>query len=242
MTENTAAAARTLADIQPCGTCPVRGLAVCGVLDPQELYALAEIVHELHRTHRQSVIVEGDEADSFYVVTGGVASVEKLLADGRRQVVGFLYPSDFFGLAIDGRYAYNVTAVTNLSLCRLDRAKYLNLIERFPKLEHRLLGMASDELAANQEQLLVLGRKTAKEKVASFLSTLSERSGRLGHARSPVWVPMTRGDIGDYLGVTTETTSRMFTQLRKEGLIEFLPDAMIALCDAARLKEIADGG
>ena len=162
----TAAAVSSVAAITPCGACPVRGLAVCGVLDPDELYALAEIVHEMHRAHRQSVIVEGDSADHFYIVTGGVASVEKLLADGRRQVVGFLYPSDFFGLATDGCYAYNVTAVTNLMFCQFDRQQYLSLIDRFPKLETRLLGLASNELAASQEQMLVLGCKTAKEKVA----------------------------------------------------------------------------
>ena len=231
-----------MAAINPCGACPVRDLAVCGALEPDELYALAEIVHDMQRVHRQSVIVEGDEADSFFIVTSGVASIEKMLADGRRQVVGFLYPSDFFGLAINGSYAYSVTAVTNLSLCQFGRQRYLALIDRFPKLEHRLLGMASNELAASQEQMLVLGRKTAKEKVASFLSMLSERSHRLGRPRSPLWVPMTRGDIGDYLGLTTETTSRKFTQLRKEGIIAFLPDAMIDLLDPVRLKTIADGG
>ena len=241
--ENRSAAAVTsVSPITPCGACPVRGLAICGVLQPDELYALAEIVHEMHRAHRQSVIVEGDSADHFYIVTGGVASVEKLLADGRRQVVGFLYPSDFFGLATDGCYAYNVTAVTNLMFCQFDRQQFLSLIDRFPKLETRLLGLASNELAASQEQMLVLGCKTAKEKVASFLSVLSERSHRIGRLRSPLWVPMTRGDIGDYLGVTTETTSRMFTQLRKEGLIAFLPDALIEILDPVELKRIADGG
>lgn len=224
-----------------CGACPVRGLAVCGVLEPDELCALAEIVHELHRAPRQMVIVEGDQADSFYIVTTGVASVEKLLADGRRQVVGFLYPSDFFGLAIDGHYAYNVTAVTNLSLCRFERAQYLALIDRFPKLKQRLLGVASDELAAKQDQILVLGCKSSEEKLASFLCVLSERSGRLGHARNPIRVPMTRSDIGDYLGMTTETTSRMFTRLRKLGLIELLPNSMVDLLDVERLKAIANG-
>ena len=227
--------------INPCGACPVRGVAVCGVLEPDELYALAEIVHEAHRAHHQSVIVEGDEADSVFIVTAGVASVEKLLADGRRQIVGFLYPSDFFGLSVGGSYAYSVTAVTNLSLCQFDRPRYLALIERFPKLEHRLLGMASNELAASQDQMLLLGRKTAKEKLASFLTMLSERSRRLGRPASPVWMPMTRGDIGDYLGMTTETTSRKFTQLKMEGLIAFLPDSMVDILDLAKLKAIADG-
>ena len=242
MSETTASAAQSLAGINPCGACPVRELAVCGVLEPDELYALTEIVQELHRVSGQTLIVEGESAESFYIVTGGVASVEKLLGDGRRQIVGFLYPSDFFGLAIDGHYAYTVTAVTKLSLCRFERMRYLALIERFPKLEHRLLSMASNELAASQEQMLVLGRKTAEEKVASFLSMLSERSHRLGRPATPVWMPMTRGDIGDYLGLTTETTSRKFTQLRKAGLVAFLPDAMIDLLDLRELKRIADGG
>lgn len=239
MVHDTAAVRSTMADVKPCGACAVRGIAVCGVLEPDELYALANIIHEWHRAHRQSVIIEGSDADSFFIVTGGVASIEKLLSDGRRQVVGFLYPSDFFGLAIDGRYAYNVTAVTNLSLCRFERPKYLALVERFPKLERRLLGMASDELAASQDHALVLGRKTAKEKVASFLFMISDRSYRLGHPRSPIWVPMTRGDIADYLGLTTETASRIFSEFKKEGLVETLPSSMIDLLDINRLKKIA---
>jgi len=239
MANDTAVVGPTLADIRPCGACPVRGIAVCGVLEPDEIYALAQIVRENHRAHRQSVIVEDDPADHFFIVTGGVASIEKLLSDGRRQIVGFLYPSDFFGLAIDGRYAYNVTAVTNLSLCRFERPRFLTLIERFPKLERRLLGMASDELVASQEHALVLGCKTAKEKVASFLSMISERSYRLGRVPSPIWLPMNRGDIADYLGLTTETTSRMFTELRKEGLIQTLPNSMIELLEMNRLKKIA---
>lgn len=239
MVNETAIAGPSVADIRPCGACPVRGIAVCGILDPDEIYALAEVVREVHRAHRQLVIIEGEPADNFFIVTSGVASIEKLLSDGRRQIVGFLYPSDFFGLAIDGRYAYNVTAVTNLSLCQFERPRFLALIDRFPKLERRLLGMASDELAASQEHALVLGCKTAKEKVASFLSMISERSYRLGRVPSPIWLPMNRGDIADYLGLTTETTSRMFTELRKEGLIQTLPNSMIELREMNELKKIA---
>jgi CRP/FNR family transcriptional regulator len=239
MANNAAAVRPTMADIRPCGACPVRGIAVCCILEPDEIYALAEIVHEIHRAHRQSVILEGDPADHFFIVTSGVASIEKLLSDGRRQILGFLYPSDFFGLAVDSCYAYNVSAVTNLSLCRFERPKYLALIDRFPKLERRLLGMASDELAASQEHALVLGCKTAKEKVASFLSMISERSYRLGRVPSPIWVPMNRADIAAYLGLTTETTSRMFTELKKDGLIQTLPNSMIELLEIDRLKKIA---
>jgi CRP/FNR family transcriptional regulator len=242
VTNQPSTARLTMADIQPCGACPVRGLAVCGVLDPDELYAVAEVVQELHRTHRQSVIIQGDEAHDFFIVTGGVASVDKLLADGRRQVIGFLYPSDFFGLAIDGQYAYNVTALAPLSLCRFERSKYLALVARFPNLESRLLGMASDELAASQEHVVVLGCKTAREKVASFLCMLSDRSYRLGRAWSPIWVPMKRDDIAAYLGLTTETTSRMFTQLKKEGLVKSLPNSMIDLPDITALKKVANAG
>ena len=101
--------------------------------------------------------------------------------------------------------------------------------------------MASHELAVAQEQMLLLGRKTAREKIASFLLMLSGRAGRRGQTDNPVSVPMTRADIGDYLGLTTETVSRTFTQLRKSDIITLLPGGKVQLNGRERLEEIAEG-
>lgn len=227
--------------INPCGACPVRGLAVCGVLEPDELRQLAELVHEIDYSKQQTVFLEGDDEGGLFIVTHGVAMIYKLLADGRRQVTGFLYPGDHFGIAIAGKHAYSVEAVTELSLCRFQRNQFEDLLERFPKLERRLLRESSNELVANQEQMMLLGRKTAIEKVASFLISLSRRRSVRPAADGRLWIPMRRSDIGDYLGLTTETTSRMLTQLKARGLIALGADHRVEILDHESLEIVAQG-
>ena len=223
------------------GAQALQELALCGALAPDELDALATISLEVRYTPRQMVFLEEDEAESSFVVGSGVASVSKALADGRRQVTGFLYPADMCGLAIDGRHANSVEAVTRLTLYRFSRRQSDDLLNKFSKLKQRLLGQAGNELAAAQEQIVLLGRKTAAEKVASFLLMISEHFRRNGQSANPIWLPMTRRDIGDYLGLTTETASRMFTQLERRGAISKLPGARVDLTNRQMLQEIAEG-
>jgi len=154
--------------------------------------------------------------------------------------MGFLYPADFCGLAINGRYVNSAVAVTNLTLGSFARRQSESLLDRFPKFERRLLGQASNELAIAQEQMVLLGQKTAIEKVASFLLMTSERVCRNGQPDNPIWLPMTREDIGDYLGLSTETTSRMFTWLERRGAISKLPDAWVDLVNRQKLQEISE--
>jgi CRP/FNR family transcriptional regulator len=134
---------------------------VCGALAPYELDALVKICIAVSFSPRQTVFFEGDEAKSFFIVRSGAASACKSLGDGRRQVTGFLYPADFCGLAIGGRYANSVEAITNLTLYRFARRQSDSLLETFPKLQRRMLSQAGNELATAQEQLVLLGRKTA---------------------------------------------------------------------------------
>ena len=108
-------------------------------------------------------------------------------------------------------------------------------------LERYLFGMAVDELAAAQEQLLLLGRKSARERVATFLLRLSEKAERRGLPESPVRLPMTRTDIADYLGLTTETVSRSFTALKRDGVIEVPDSHQVVLRDIDALDDIAEG-
>jgi CRP/FNR family transcriptional regulator len=126
-------------------------------------------------------------------------------------------------------------------LCRFPRRKLELLLEKYPNMEHRLLSMASYELAAAPEQMLLLGRKSAREKIASFLLMLSRRATQRGQDGDPVSVPMSRNDIGDYLGLTTETVSRTFTQLKQGGIIALIQGGKVALSDRARLEDIAEG-
>ena len=232
---------RTAPLSSPCGACSVRQLTICAELDARELAEMSAILSRLVLEPGDPLFLEGEAARHLFNVTAGAVKIYKLLADGRRQMTGFLFPGDFLGLANDDTYAYSATAVTKTWVCRFPRGKLETLLKRFPKMEQRLFAMASHELAVAQEQMLLLGRKTAREKIASFLLMLSGRAVRRGQADNPVSVPMTRADIGDYLGLTIETVSRTFTQLRKSGMITLLPEGKVRLEDRGRLEEMAEG-
>jgi CRP/FNR family transcriptional regulator len=105
-----------------------------------------------------------------------------------------------------------------------------------------LLGEAAAELAAAQDQMLLLGRKTAQERVASFLLGLIARARRRGRNENPVALPMSRTDIADYLGLTTETVSRCFTKLKNSRVIQLTQPGSVAVVEPARLALLAQGG
>lgn len=235
------AVARERSESSPCAACSVRGMTICAPLDSSEQAQVAAIMSPVELQSGAPLFDEGENAGNVYNVTSGTVKVYKLLPDGRRQVTGFLFAGDFLGLAKQDTYAFSAEAVTPCLLCRFPRHKLEDLMQRLPKIEQRLLGIASNELAAAQEQMLLLGRKTAREKIASFLLMLAKRATQRGLADNPVSVPMSRTDIGDYLGLTTETVSRTFTQLKQGGMIQLLPDHQVNLADREALEEIAGG-
>jgi len=130
------------------------------------------------------------------------------------------FPGPFLGLSIGDVYPYTAEVLMRSELCRFGRANLRRMLERFPKLERQLLGLASNELVQAQEHLMVLGRKTAKERIATVLLRLVERIGKKEGLSCALDLPMTRTDLADYTGLTTETVSRTLSQMKKEGLIE----------------------
>lgn len=232
---------RVAGDASPCGACSIRHLSICAALAPDELSEMDAIATAVDLAPGDPLFDEAEPAEHLFNVTAGTIKVYKLLADGRRQVTGFLSAGDFLGLAHETTYAYSAEAVTPASLCRFPRRKLENLLQRYPKLESRLLGMAGHELAAAQEQMVLLGRKTAKEKIGSFLLALERQAAGRGQPAGPVSVPMSRADIGDYLGLTTETVSRTFTQLKSSGVIRLLQGGRVELLDRDALARLAEG-
>jgi CRP/FNR family transcriptional regulator len=208
-------------------------------MEESELSALSSIKSVMEFEPNALLFQEGDSADYVFNVTSGVVRVYKLLADGRRQITGFLFPGDFLGIANNDEYAYSAEAVTHTSTCRFRRKKLEALLIQFPKLEHRLLSIASHELAAAQEQMMLLGRKSAREKVASFLIMISDRATRFDLPASPISLPMVRADIGDYLGLTLETVSRTMSRLKREGIIGDGPADSVELIDRERLEDLS---
>lgn len=235
------AVAREQSEASPCAACAVRGMTICAPLDSNELAQVSALMTSVELEAGAPLFDEGEEAGNVYNITSGTLKVYKLLPDGRRQVTGFLFGGDFLGLATQDNYAFSAEAVTPCLLCRFPRHKLEDLMQRMPKIEQRLLSIASNELAAAQEQMLLLGRKTAREKIASFLLMLAKRAKQRGQPDDPVLVPMSRTDIGDYLGLTTETVSRTFTQLKQEGIVNLLPNHQVKLAQHEALEEIAGG-
>lgn len=227
--------------IQPCNKCEGRSYSMCAHLDPQEQEQLVAIMKAITVEPRHSIFDETDPAEYVYNVTSGAVKIYKLLPDGRRQITGFLFQGDFLGLTHNDTYAYSAEALTETTLCRFSRHQIEALLESMPHLEQRLLFMASHELAAAQDQMVLLGRKSARERVVSFLLMLSNNAARHGRSPNLISLPMIRSDIGDYLGLTIETVSRVFTALKKQKLIQFLDEKQIQLLKLITLQEIAAG-
>ena len=205
--------------VDHCLQCPVRDLAVCSSLNDDEIGQLAQFVVGQEFSGGHDLFVEGDPASAVYTVTEGAVKTHKLMPDGRRQITGFFFAGDFVGLAHGENCAYSAEAAGTIRVCRFDRKRFDHVLDEFPKMRSRLLSEASDELAAAHNQMLLLGRKTAKERLATFLLMVDQRTAQWRKDEDVLELPMTRGDIADYLGLTTETVSRTFTQFRSAGYI-----------------------
>jgi len=228
-------------DVHPCATCGARPLGVCADLKGHELQGMACASETVTAQPGQALFHEGDPNPFVFNVVDGAVKLYRLLPDGRRQITGFLFQGDFLGLGGRGASRFTAEALTPLSACRFRRSEFDQLLNALPALEHRLVAMAGDELMAAQEQIVLLGRKTARERIASFLTRLSARQVQLGGPEGRVHLPMTRLDIADYLGLTIETVSRVFTQFKTSGLIQLLPNNEVALPHPAALKALGEG-
>jgi CRP/FNR family transcriptional regulator len=235
------AANRHVAALPDCAACDVRGYTFCSELADDEIGEVQAIVRQIRLVSGQLLFQEGDEAQDVFNVTQGIIKLYKLLPDGRRQITGFVFPGDFLGIVGSGGYSYSAEAVNDVTLCRLSRSQLYQLFLRFPKLEHRLFAIATDELTAAQDQMLLLGRKTAAEKLASFLLSLAHRADVDGSAAEPVPLPMNRGDIADYLGLTVETVSRVIGRMKRDGLIDLADAHHIVLARREALEGMAEG-
>jgi CRP/FNR family transcriptional regulator len=184
---------------------------------------------------------EGDPPDYLFNITSGAVKLFKLLPDGRRQIVGFLTVGDFVGFGRADAAPASAEAITPVRLCRFERSRFRALLDAHPALERCLLAVASDEIAAAQEHMMLLGRLTAEERVGRFLLARAVSSQRMGSSDQGFELPMTRGDIADYLGLTTETVSRVFTRLRQKGLIKYGAPKRVVLRNRGALAALAEG-
>lgn len=235
---------------QDCGSCPIRHRAVCARCSEDELQQLDEIKYYRSFEAGQTVIWSGDKMEFVGSVVSGIASLTQTMEDGRTQMVGLLLPSDFVGRPGREGAAYDVVATTDLVMCCFRKKPFEQLMSRTPHIAQRLLEMTLDELDAAREWMLVLGRKTAREKIASLLSIIARRDAtlKLAAIKGPMVfdLPLTREAMADYLGLTLETVSRQMSALKRDGVIHLEGKRHVTIPDLPRLLEEAgddaDGG
>ncbi|MEO9648629.1 MAG: Crp/Fnr family transcriptional regulator [Roseobacter sp.] len=237
--------------IKDCADCPIRHSAVCARCDADELALLEDIKYYRSFSAGQTIMCAGDRMDFVASVVSGVAALTQTMEDGRTQMVGLLLPSDFVGRPGRETASYTVMATSDLTMCCFRRKPFEKLIDSTPHITHRLLEMTLDELDAAREWMLVLGRKTAREKLASLLAIVARRNATLlpeGPDTSSLTfdLPLTREAMSDYLGLTLETVSRQVSALKKDNVIVLEGKRRVLVPDMDRLMEEAgddsDGG
>ena len=208
-----------------CDTCLVRNRAICAALDQRELVSLNAIGRTRMLAAGESLIWEGDESVLVANVIEGVLKLSTGTEDGREQIVGMVFPSDFIGRPFGAVTGHGVTALTDAQVCIFNRRDFDAFAREHPGLQHKLLQRTLDELDRTRRWMLLLGRKSAGEKVASFLLEMADRTAVAGcdAAAAPLEVrmdlPVSRQQIADVLGLTIETVSRQFTRLKNAGVI-----------------------
>jgi CRP/FNR family transcriptional regulator len=214
---------------------------VCARCESDELKLLEEMKY--YRTYEagQTVIWSGDKMDFVASVVEGIATLTQTMEDGRTQMVGLLLPSDFVGRPGRDQAAYDVTATTRLTMCCFRKKPFEDMMMNTPHIGQRLLEMTLDELDAAREWMLLLGRKTAREKIASLLAIIARRDATLKLSNSCGQVvfdlPLTREAMADYLGLTLETVSRQISALKRDGVIELEGKRHVTVPDMERLLD-----
>jgi CRP/FNR family transcriptional regulator len=225
----------------PCAGCGIRMRTFCSVLDAAELEKFRCQGSTGRLEPNRPLFHQGDPADVIFNLKKGSLRLYKLLPDGRRQVTGFLFPGAFLGLAVRNEHAFSAEAIEPVEVCRYTRQRFDAFVEGHPLMERELYRIAAHELALAREQMVLLGRKTAVERLATFLIGLLQRVREHEPGADLIGLPMNRLDIADYLGLTKETVSRVFTAFKTTGLIRLLADDQVLVLDRARLEQVANG-
>ncbi len=224
----------------PCRACSIRHAAVEARVAADDFQHLISIASDYSIAKGTTIFCEGERGDYIYSVTEGTVMSYKLMLDGRRQITGFYFPGDFLGLVDSGAYAHSAEAATDARLFRYRLPELNALVLRHPMMEHRLAEVARHELVEAEEHALLLGRKTAKEKIATFLIRIARQARDRGERSDLLTITMSRSAIADYLGLTTETTSRTLASFAKDGLISGKA-RKVEILDEESLRRIAEG-
>lgn len=227
-----------------CETCVVRNRAICSGLDNTEITALNSMGRRRSVSAGEPLIWEDDDSLLVANVIEGVLKLVTSTEDGREQIVGVAYPSDFIGRPFGQTSRASVVALTDARVCVFARNDFDRFAREHPELEHKLLERTLSELDRTRSWMMLLGRKTAPEKIATFLLEMSDRLTDTGCQPSfgPATrfsLPFSRQQVADVLGLTIETVSRQFTKLKNDGVIELPSRREVEIVNRGALLALA---
>lgn len=190
---------------------------------------------------RKHLFCEGDEATYVYEVLTGVVCNYRTMSDGRRQVISFSYPGDLIGLVQGETHRFSSKAIENARIRRIPKGALLKTAVTRPEIADKLLNFATTELAILQERFVTLNRKSAQERIATFLLELVERltDGDQDGAVT-LKLPMRRRDMADYLGLSVETVSRTMSAMKNTGVIDLPHSSVVVIRDIFDLEDLVE--
>ena len=220
----------------PCQGCEIRHNGICGALTPAQLAALMRHSRRVRRPAGEVLLSDAAPIDSYGHVLRGVVKLSKVLEDGRQQVVGLQFAPDLLGRLFARESRVTAEAATDVDLCVVPKASMEALVSENPALKHRVMLQTLRELDEARDWMVTLGRKSAAEKVASFLYLIASHTEPAETAETVFDLPLSRADIGDFLGLTIETVSRQMSKLKADGVIEIVHYRHVSVPDMARLR------
>jgi CRP/FNR family transcriptional regulator len=210
---------------------------MCGALTGDELLSLS--AHTRLVTHHAGEELAGEKmpVESYATVISGVVKLTKTLEDGRQQIVGLQFAPDFLGRLHANENGVSAEAASDVHLCRVPKAAMERLVKSTPAVAERLMEQTMRELDEARDWMVTLGRKTAAEKVASFLFLIATHLDPEATGENRRFdLPLSRADIADFLGLTIETVSRQMSKLKSEGVISIVANRHIEVAKLSKLK------
>jgi CRP/FNR family transcriptional regulator len=222
-----------------CRSCEARHGGICGAMTPQQLAELNKYTSRKHVCAGAELYGQGENVTNYANILKGVVKLTKVMPDGRQQIVGLQFAPDFLGRPFATENALSAEATTDVEVCAIPKAALDRMVKTQPDLEHMLYKQALAELDEARDWMLTLGRKTAQEKVATFLFLIATHYDPESVDSTTFDLPLSRADIADFLGLTIETVSRQLTKLRSEGVITIENNRHVTVPNLDRLAHIA---
>lgn len=220
-----------------CQSCEARHQGICGALTPEQLTTLSKHTRRVRREAGQELIADAMPITSYANVLRGVVKLTKVLEDGRQQVVGLQFAPDLLGRPMASESRVTAETASDVELCMFPKPALEALMRDGGPVEHRIMMQALRELDEARDWMVTLGRKTAAEKVASFLYLLATHIDPTENSAVAAFdLPLSRADIADFLGLTIETVSRQLTKLKAEKVIEIANYRHVNINDLAQLR------